>query len=264
MSKSKSLRLSDVRAAFRLVGDCRDVGRDPAAWNAVLVRGLTGMFGCYMSQALVGTQLAGGAIADAAGLADDWPDSAAYRWWLAFLAREEYLALPSFVAFNKPFVRVTTARREELVPTAVWDRSAEKNELRSPCEQEEFIYSGAPVAGAPGRYHGLSLNRPVGAPAFTERERRLVELIHEEVAALVGTRLLLSPDQLVSGLPPRLKEVLTGLLEGDTEKQLAARLGLSRHTVHEYVIALYRRFGVRSRADLVRVCLRPPGGQSSA
>jgi DNA-binding NarL/FixJ family response regulator len=38
---------------------------------------------------------------------------------------------------------------------------------------------------------------------------------------------------------------------GDSEKQVAARLGLSQATVHQYVTALYRRFGVRSRAQLI-------------
>lgn len=52
-------------------------------------------------------------------------------------------------------------------------------------------------------------------------------------------------------LPPRLKQTLTCLLAGDSEKQAARRLGLSPHTVHVYVKSLYRRFGVNSRGELL-------------
>ncbi len=54
-----------------------------------------------------------------------------------------------------------------------------------------------------------------------------------------------------STLPPRQAETLERLLAGDGEKQIAAKLGLSRHTVHEYVKSLYRRFGVSSRGELL-------------
>jgi DNA-binding NarL/FixJ family response regulator len=52
-------------------------------------------------------------------------------------------------------------------------------------------------------------------------------------------------------LSPRLQETLELLLSGESEKQIAARLELSRHTVHEYVKALYKRFDVSTRAELL-------------
>jgi DNA-binding NarL/FixJ family response regulator len=54
-----------------------------------------------------------------------------------------------------------------------------------------------------------------------------------------------------SDLSPRLRQTLACLLQGDSEKQVAARLGLSPATTHQYVTALYRRFGVQSRAQLL-------------
>jgi DNA-binding CsgD family transcriptional regulator len=45
-------------------------------------------------------------------------------------------------------------------------------------------------------------------------------------------------------------------VEGDSEKQLAARLGLSRATIHQYVTALYRHFGVSSRAQLLALAIK--------
>ena len=52
-------------------------------------------------------------------------------------------------------------------------------------------------------------------------------------------------------LPPRLEQTLLGLLAGDAEKQVAARLGISVHTAHANVKELYRRIGVTSRGELM-------------
>jgi len=48
-------------------------------------------------------------------------------------------------------------------------------------------------------------------------------------------------------------------MEGDSEKQIAARLGISLPTVHQYVTTLYRRFGVQSRGQLLAYILKRAG-----
>ena len=57
-------------------------------------------------------------------------------------------------------------------------------------------------------------------------------------------------------LAPRLSQTLEALLDGDSEKQVALRLGISKHTVHVYVKLLYRRFGVCSRGELMALVLK--------
>jgi DNA-binding NarL/FixJ family response regulator len=52
-------------------------------------------------------------------------------------------------------------------------------------------------------------------------------------------------------LPPRPRQVLRCLLEGDSNKQVASRLGLSQETVKEYVNRIFRCFGVQSRQELL-------------
>ena len=52
-------------------------------------------------------------------------------------------------------------------------------------------------------------------------------------------------------LSPRVRQTLDRLLAGDSEKEIAANLRLSPHTVHVYVKTLYRRFGVCSRGELL-------------
>jgi DNA-binding CsgD family transcriptional regulator len=58
-------------------------------------------------------------------------------------------------------------------------------------------------------------------------------------------------DPAVRGLAPRLRRVLDQLLTGKSEKEIAAALELSKHTVHEYIKMLYREIGVNSRAELL-------------
>ena len=72
----------------------------------------------------------------------------------------------------------------------------------------------------------------------------------------MGRSLVSATEPGVAALTPRLRQTLACLLEGDGEKQVAARLGLSWATVHQYVTALYRHFGVRSRAQLLVHILR--------
>ena len=53
------------------------------------------------------------------------------------------------------------------------------------------------------------------------------------------------------------RRVLRLLLSGLSEKQIAARLDLSRHTVHNHVKEIYRVVGVQSRAELMAILLSP-------
>ncbi len=64
----------------------------------------------------------------------------------------------------------------------------------------------------------------------------------------------LSP-ALTTGLSPRKRDTLQLLLAGDSEKEVAIKLGLSQHTVHIHVKNLYKHLGVCSRAELMAKCL---------
>lgn len=51
--------------------------------------------------------------------------------------------------------------------------------------------------------------------------------------------------------------VLPHLIEGKAEKEIAALLHLSSHTVHHHVQGIYRAYGVTTRARLLSLLLRP-------
>jgi DNA-binding NarL/FixJ family response regulator len=65
-----------------------------------------------------------------------------------------------------------------------------------------------------------------------------------------------SPAAPATDLTPRERQVLEGLVDGLSEKQVATRLDLAPQTVHSYIKQLYRKLHVRSRSELVRQALR--------
>jgi pSer/pThr/pTyr-binding forkhead associated (FHA) protein len=62
--------------------------------------------------------------------------------------------------------------------------------------------------------------------------------------------------RVADGLTPAQRRVFTYLVDGIVEKRIAAILGLSRHTVHNHVRAIYRAFEVQSRPELLARLVR--------
>jgi DNA-binding CsgD family transcriptional regulator len=163
---------------------------------------------------------------------------------------------PELPNMGSLILRLTRARRQ-LVSDAAWYRSAAW-EYRRPNRIDEQLTSVYQLSDE-GAIIVIALHRAVGDHEFSAREQRLVSFFHEELGRLVGHSLVSvtapSPDKL----SPRLRQTLACLVEGDSEKQVAARLGLSRATTHQYVTAVYRHFKVGSRAQLLAHVIRRMG-----
>jgi DNA-binding CsgD family transcriptional regulator len=102
----------------------------------------------------------------------------------------------------------------------------------------------------------LVVHRSVGERNFSAREQHLLHFFHQELTPLIGRALVSATEPTPSDLSRRLRQTLACLLQGDSEKQVAARLGLSHSTIHQYVMTLYRRFGVQSRPQLLAHAFR--------
>jgi DNA-binding NarL/FixJ family response regulator len=111
-----------------------------------------------------------------------------------------------------------------------------------------------------GALCAIDLDRAVGDRDFSVREQRLLHFFLGELSRLVGRSLVSATEPSPDQLSPRLRQTLACLLEGDSEKQVATRLGLSYATTHQYVTTLYRRFNVRSRAQLLAHVMKRTGG----
>lgn len=97
----------------------------------------------------------------------------------------------------------------------------------------------------------FAVTRLGDAPEFTADDVRLLQ------AFLDGTetpaRHLARSYGLLGPVPltPRQRQAVSLLLRGLSEKEMAAEIGVSTSTAHEYVVEAYRKLGVRSRPELI-------------
>lgn len=79
-------------------------------------------------------------------------------------------------------------------------------------------------------------------------------------------QLMLSHGLLLASTPLTATEqkVLQLLLTDASEKRIAHQLGLAGSTTHQHVVAIYRKFGIRSRAALMSLWLSPAADRTSS
>lgn len=142
-----------------------------------------------------------------------------------------------------------------MVDDRTWYRSVAFCEYRRRTRTDDGLLSV--VALADGMSHGLALFRGLKQRRFASRQRRMLQLFHRELAPHLVGGLALAGCNPLSSLSPRLREVLACLLEGDSEQQIALRLGLTRPTTHQYVKSLYRALDVNSRSQLIARFVSP-------
>jgi DNA-binding CsgD family transcriptional regulator len=160
--------------------------------------------------------------------------------------------------FGKLPLAPWTVRREQIISDREWRHSVEFNDFIRRGGIDLALLSRQPI-GRRNRANVVVLYPPHGAAPLPERGRRLVHLAQEELGPRLGTALAVAGEPGWSTLPPRWRQALDCLLDGDSEKQAAVRLGISRLTLHDYVRGLYRHFGVSSRGELLAFFLRRCG-----
>lgn len=102
----------------------------------------------------------------------------------------------------------------------------------------------------------VALHRLGDAPAFTRADLEVAEFALRSLVWYFR-QVLLSFGVLVAGEPltPTERKILSCLLTGMSEKEIADELNQRQNTTHQYVVTLYRKFNVRSRAALTALWL---------
>ena len=255
------LEADDVRQLFRLAGELRELGSDPAAWRAHLAASLEGL--CQASivvvcELLVSPALRKGAApvrAEEVGncaqavrplqIRDHGLDEGGRDSFFADVYWTDHRQDDALEGIVRLYGTAFTVRRRDLVADQRWYRSAIANERYRKHHCGDFIMSMMPVDDL-GVVCSVELFRPWRGAAFTPRERLLVDLLHGELS-----RDWRRPRGTGPRLTVRQRQVLDRLAGGASEKELADQLGLSIHTVHDHVKAVHRAFGVRSRGELL-------------
>lgn len=154
-----------------------------------------------------------------------------------------------FVAHNlKALGRLRVTRLEDVVPPE-WLEAAYYRRFWLDAGRVDSLWACAPVNKDAEVY--LGLHRHLGRPRYSPEERdrvmyamRGLRWFHRQQMLGFGLLVAKSPLTRVE------RVVLRHLLTGQTEKEIAGALDYSPSFVHEYVTRLYRKYGVRSRAEL--------------
>ena len=255
-SKSDLLRFRDARDAYRLIGECRDLGTDPVLWHQRMFDGLCGLIGAPATSGGEGFwRRPHGAMAPVAAFGAGF-DARGCEIYRAYMRELTPARDPVFRALRRHCERLVTRSRRQLVTDQEWYRSVAWNDYHRPANIDDRLTSICQISGESGAVSVLTVHRGPREREFSPRELRLLSFFHDELGRLIGRSLVSATEPGPDGLSPRLRQTLACLLDGDSEKQLAARLGLSHATIHQYVTTLYRHFGVRSRGQLLALMIK--------
>lgn len=252
--------LEDVSGVIRLVREVCDLWDDPAAWRERLLQGA-----CRLLDGNVGIMLADyqpqkgwfGSLGVSAVVGLPAQMKALVQPTISQMDQRQFADvsdnfLPGISNLNADMERQgwVTAARSGFVDEAVFHASPWYQNFCRHIDCDDCVVSMR-VVDVPMRPEAIKIDRPHGAAPFGAREVALLKLLHDEIAPLVGVRLTTEEHLSRDGLSKRLRETLTLLLEGQSEKQVASALGLGNRTVHDYVTRLYEHFRVSSRAELL-------------
>jgi DNA-binding CsgD family transcriptional regulator len=166
----------------------------------------------------------------------------------------EYKALNRLRLTHKRFTRSW----DQLVTAEEW-YGPKNRKILDALGFEHVLYS-VKVLDDDGLFSGIALKRRLGRSNFTPRQRRIAHVITGEIDWLHYDEKIASVTHKVRPLAPRLRTVLTLLIDGNSIPQIADKLSRSPHTINDYTKELYQRFAVKSRAGLLRHFISGDGG----
>ena len=256
----------DLKLIYRLLGDVKTVGNDASAWPYAALDGI---------RKLVNGAAACGAMVKMPS--PDQPNQAfiELQYVTGLLSEEDHLRMHQMNLsgemgashyFSKALehpARFFTVCRDDLIADEDWYGHPDTERYFHSFGVDHFIHSHF-VALSIGKIVGILVFREVNAPRFNNRERNMLRLFHIEMARLFRDGLAVPDEHSVRSLSPRQKQVLWMLCGGDSEKQVAEKLSISPHTVHDYVKALHKHFDVTSRGQLIQKVLRSNSGATGS
>lgn len=257
--------LNDVSAIIRLVREVCDRWDDPAAWRERLLAGACTLLGGSAGTILADYQSQYGwfgkiSVVSVVGIPESMKamvQSSITQMDQRQIDDVSENLMPGMTRLNEEMVRQGWA-------TVAWSQIADREayhaspfylNFRKKIDVDDSVVS-VRMVDEPRRPEAISIDRPMGSEAFGAREVALLKLLHDEIAPLVGVRLATEEHISRDGLSKRLRETLSLLLEGYSEKQVANELKLGTRTVHDYVTMLYKHFRVSSRAELLAYFIR--------
>lgn len=250
---NRELRWDQVRQLLRVMGEASELPVDGRLRRQHMLDGLARILGSPAALVVTadptmhnGTSTSGvrvnEPIVDVAVMGYDAVTRSVFERMLesACTANPAVLEMYPYVRRHAPGTHCVAAEHD-LLGRRKWRESSYVVDVMRPAGLDHFLISAREFSDSSGNFAGFFRCR--NDRPFDDRDYNLLHLFVAECS-----NLLWAPHGQT--LPKRLGQVLERLMAGDSAKQIAARLGLSVHTVNEYIGTLYKRFGVRSRGEL--------------
>jgi DNA-binding CsgD family transcriptional regulator len=251
------LRSSQVRQLWSLMNEAREVPGGRSAQKSHVANGLCRILNAHVCALVVDADFARQRRGQVVDVIDfGWAsDTDRNRVW-SLLAEQGTRFDPALAAcmqrLDAPVAGHSWAwRRDDLVADRDWYGSLIVSEAWKSARVDDSIYAGRQTQTRHTVY-GMGVKRAWGERRFTDEDRNLVQLFIDHAEWLWAD----DPLTAMARLSQRERHVLRCLLEGDSVKQIASRLHISRHTAHQYVKAVYRGLKVHSRGELLALFVR--------
>ena len=121
MAEPERLRLKDVRAAFRLIGECRELGGDAGAWRRHMLEGLRQLVGAQVALCMQLNEVGTGAERISAPLDAGFLDVAGRALWEHYQREQAHRDDPFHLRYYSGFTgRLRTRRLGSVVDAREW------------------------------------------------------------------------------------------------------------------------------------------------
>lgn len=221
-----SIAPEDFRRLLRLIDGCRDRGDDYFVWMRHYVEGLGRILRADAATTgqieIINTQKSAGARGG-----DDRPQG------------REYF-IPSDVD-AATLERCRSDARHTMYSAAELVCALRGHELTA----------AAPISVRSDLCQVAVFVRDAGGFPFDEYDLVVLRCASEILAPALEDSLANLHDRVPSELAPRVRQVLSRILLGEGDKQIAANLEISIYTVNQYIKELFARYSVRSRTELM-------------
>ncbi len=262
MSRSKQVSVHDIHLIYRLIHECREMGDDPVLWRQHWLDGLDRRLGAGVTMGGEMRDVRAGMAAHDGFTERGWEQGFNRKGWERTLSEldddPQMKRQQTIGTYCKHLVKKdgVCLARTDMIADRDWYTTWDWENVLGVMGIDNSMWCFRSMEGMHDRFHGVVICRAFGDPDFTGREKALVTEAQRLIGPLVGKELAGFLEPSPSDLPPRVRQVLRCLLEGDGDKQVAARLGISRYTVNEYVKTIFGHFGVVTRTELLARWLR--------
>ncbi|MDR3620012.1 MAG: helix-turn-helix transcriptional regulator [Paludisphaera borealis] len=262
MTKSARLRPGDWRTIAEMTGEACEQGNDAFGWRDHWLARLAKLTDSSMGHSGE-MQVCEGFEPKDMGVAV-WGHQEGFVDPVVVQAQlDEFRTQPNYFASLSSYFRIQAEQdgvclaRTDFIHDDDWYGSTDHLVVQSAFGVEHIMYCHRSIVG--GRrdeVSGVILNRALGMREYSLRDRAIVREAHDALTPFIGRSLARFHEPSPHELAPRVRQVLACLLEGDSDKQIAVRLDLSRYTVNQYTKRIFKHFGTSGRAELLSRWIR--------